>query len=249
MKIISIYNIKGGVGKTTLSVNLSYLSASEGTSSLIWDLDPQGSTSYYLCTKPKIKGTVKDMLKGKTSPGGQLHMTGYPNLELLPSDLAYRHMDELLSKGSRPTHGLRRFLKPMRKHFDHIFIDCPPGISLVTENVFQMSDILLVPLIPTPLSLRAYNRLVRFLVKNRSKKLRVMPFFNMVNAEKPIHRVVTKNVRSKHPIFLEGAIPESNLIEAMGVKRAPLFTFARESSEADDIRALWGEIKKRGGIE
>lgn len=248
MKIISIYNLKGGVGKTTLSVNLSYLSASEGTSCLIWDLDPQGGTSYYMCVKPKIKGSTQDMLRGKTKVGNQLHMTGYPNLELLPSDLSYRNMDSLLAKGSNPTQGLRNFLKPMRKQFDHVFVDCPPGLSLVTENVFQMSDVLLVPLIPTPLSLRAYNRLVRFLVKNRTKDLRVMPFFNMVNAEKTIHRVVTASVLKKHPIFLKNTVPESNLIEAMGVKRSPVFTYARESTEADNLRTLWDEIKQRGRL-
>ena len=247
MKIFSVYNIKGGVGKTTISVNMAYLSAAAGARTLIWDLDPQGGTSYYLCVKPKVKGGSEDLLRGKAKTLAQLRMTGYPNLDLLPADISYRNFDTQLAKSSKPTRGLERLVSPLAKQYDHLFVDCPPGLSLVTENVFRMTDVLLVPLIPTPLSLRAYNRLVQFLVKRRTKKLRVLPFFNMINLEKPIHRVVTKNVGDKHPIFLKTTVPESTLIEAMGVKRSPIFTYARESQEADSLRALWREILERDG--
>jgi chromosome partitioning protein len=245
MKIFSVYNIKGGVGKTTTSVNLAYLSAAAGAQTLIWDLDPQGGTSYYLCVKPKIKGGSEELLQSKARTSNQLRMTGYPNLDLLPSDISYRHLDAHLAKSAKPLQGLERLVAPLAKQYDHLFIDCPPGLSLVIENVFQMTDVLLVPMIPTPLSLRAYNRLVQFLVKRRSKKLRVIPFFNMVNQEKPIHRVVTRNIAEKHPIFLKNSLPESTMMEAMGVKRSPIFTYARESSEADSFRTLWQEIQER----
>ncbi|MBF0183073.1 MAG: ParA family protein [Magnetococcales bacterium] len=245
MKIFSVYNIKGGVGKTTTSVNLAYLSAAAGAQTLIWDLDPQGGTSYYLCVKPKIKGGSDELLQSKSRTMAQLRMTGYPNLDLLPSDISYRHLDAQLAKASKPIMGLERLVAPLGKQYDHLFIDCPPGLSLVIENVFQMTDVLLVPMIPTPLSLRAYNRLVQFLVKRRTKKLRVLPFFNMVNQEKPIHRVVTRNIGEKHPIFLKNSIPESTMMEAMGVKRSPIFTYARDSSEADNFRTLWQEIQER----
>ena len=247
MKIFSVYNIKGGVGKTTISVNMAYLSAAAGARTLIWDLDPQGGTSYYLCVKPKIKGGSSELLQGKAKTLAQLRMTGYPNLDLLPADISYRNFDAQLAKSSSPTRGLERLVAPLADQYDHLFVDCPPGLSLVTENVFRMTDVLLVPLIPTPLSLRAYNRLVQFLVKRRTKKLRVLPFFNMINLEKPIHRVVTKNVSENHPIFLKNSIPESTLIEAMGVKRSPMFTYARTSNEADCLRALWKEINERDG--
>lgn len=245
MKIFSVYNIKGGVGKTTTSVNLAYLSAAAGAQTLIWDLDPQGGTSYYLCVKPKIRGGSEDLLQNKTKTMAQLRMTGYPNLDLLPADISYRHLDNQLAKQAKPIQGLGRLVAPLAKQYDHLFVDCPPGLSLVTENVFQMTDVLLVPMIPTPLSLRAYNRLVQFLVKRRTKKIRVLPFFNMVNMDKPIHRVVAKNISEKHPIFLRNSVPESTLIEAMGVKRSPIFTYARESGEAESIRILWQEIIER----
>ncbi|MBF0627311.1 MAG: ParA family protein [Magnetococcales bacterium] len=245
MKIFSLYNIKGGVGKTTTAVNLAYLSASEGARTLIWDLDPQGSTSYYLCVKPSIKGGTKELLGGRPDPQSALRMTGFPNLDLLPADITYRHMETQIDHQSKPLLALQRILKPLQKQFDHVFVDCPPGIGMVAENVFHMSDVLLIPLIPTPLSLRAYNSLVQFLVKRRANRLQVLPFFNMINDHKPIHRVVTRNVFGKHPIFLQSIIPESNIIEAMGVKRSPVFSYARESQEATAYRNLWNEIKQR----
>jgi chromosome partitioning protein len=245
MKIYSVYNIKGGVGKTTTAVNLAYMSAATGARSMIWDLDPQGGTSYYLCVKPKVKGGAKGLIQQKAPFENLLKMTGYPNLDLLPADISYRNMDHYLEKESKPTNGLHRILQPLKNRYDNVFLDCPPGLTTITENVFKISDVLLVPLIPTPLSLRAYNRLVQFLVKRRTKKLQVVPFFNMVNVNKPIHRIVTKNVHQKHPIFLRSSIPESTIIEAMGIKRSPIFTYARESAEATAFKDMWKEVKQR----
>ncbi|MBF0620469.1 MAG: ParA family protein [Magnetococcales bacterium] len=246
MKIYAVYNLKGGVGKTTTAVNLAYLSAMDGARTLIWDLDPQGGTSYYLCVKPAIKGGSKSLVKKKTDITSYLRMTGYPNLDMLPSDISNREMDHQLRKQKTPDEALEKRVKPLRGMYDTLILDCPPDLSMVAENVFQMAHVLLVPLIPTTLSLRAYNRLVRFLVKRRSnKRLKVLPFFNQVNLNKPIHQVVTKNVRAKHPIFLQEAVMDSNVIEAMGVKRAPVFTFADKSNEAEVFRRLWAEVKER----
>lgn len=245
MKIYSVYNIKGGVGKTTTSVNLAYLSAAGGARTMLWDLDPQGGTSYYLCVKPKVKGGAKGLIRQETEFDELLKMTGYPNLDLLPADISYRNMDQYLARESKPLNGLHRILRPLRKQYDHVILDCPPGLTTITENVFKVTDVLLVPLIPTPLSLRAYNRLVQFLAKRKTKKMQIVPFFNMVNLKKPIHRVVTKNVHEKHKIFLRNTIPESTIIEAMGVKRSPIFTYARESAEVAAFKGLWKEIQER----
>ncbi|MBF0439017.1 MAG: AAA family ATPase, partial [Magnetococcales bacterium] len=117
MKIFSLYNIKGGVGKTTSAVNLAYLSASEGARTLIWDLDPQGSTSYYLCVKPSIKGGVKELIGGHPDTQGLLRMTGFPNLDLLPADLSYRHMERHLDHQSKPLASLIKILKPLQKQY------------------------------------------------------------------------------------------------------------------------------------
>lgn len=245
MKVFAVYNMKGGVGKTTCAVNLAYLSAAGGARTLIWDLDPQGGTSYYLCVQPKIKGGAKELVHGKMDYTHVLRMTGFPNLDLLPADFSFRNLEKYLDHESKPSHAFERVIKPLQNQYDHLFLDCPPGLSLAAENMLNITDVLLIPLIPTTLSLRAYNRVVQFLVEHRHKRLKVIPFFSMVNQAKPIHRVVTENVQTRHPIFLKNSIPESNIIEAMGVKRSPLFSYARHSAESAAFHALWQEIQER----
>ncbi|MEG3640827.1 ParA family protein [Magnetococcus sp. PR-3] len=245
MPVYAVYNIKGGVGKTTSTVNISYLSARQGDSTLIWDLDPQAGTSFYLCVKPKVKGGSRGLLERRHDLDLLLRMTGYPNLDLLPADLSYRHFDTLLSEQRKPLEGIKRILKPLRKEYDNIFLDCPPGLTLLSESIFEVADVLLVPLIPTTLSLRAYNRLVRFLGKQNQKKMLLLPFFNMVNLNKPIHKVVSQTVPSKHPLFCRNFIEESNLIEAMGVKRAPVTSFAKGTPDSNRYEELWIETQKR----
>ncbi|MBF0143408.1 MAG: ParA family protein [Magnetococcales bacterium] len=245
MKVFAVYNIKGGVGKTTSAVNLAYLSAAGGKSTLLWDLDPQGGASYFLGVKARVKGGAKQLLKEEESLPSAVRLTGFHNLDIVPADLSYRHWDSRIQREEKPHQVLRRLVKPLADQYDHLFLDSPPGLTLLTENIFRLADVLLVPLIPTTLSLRSYNRLVRYLVKHRPGRFRVMPFFNLVNPEKVLHQVVLEALLDRHPIFLKTTIPEAGLIETMGVKRAPLFSFARQSEPAEAYRCLWKEIRRR----
>src|SRR5277367_6183182 len=93
MKIIAITNIKGGVGKTTTAVNLSYLCAASGRPTLLWDLDPQGAATYTLRGEPHEGASAKKLLKGKRQLPELILSTGYPSLDLLPADFSYRNFD------------------------------------------------------------------------------------------------------------------------------------------------------------
>jgi len=107
---MAVYNIKGGVGKTTSAVNLAWLAADEGARTLVWDLDPQGTTSFYFRIKPKIKGGVGALLADKHHASASIKATDYDNLHLLPADLSYRHLDLELNAGKKPLRGMRRIL-------------------------------------------------------------------------------------------------------------------------------------------
>ena len=159
MKILGVYNIKGGVGKTATAVNIAHLAASSGLRTLIWDLDPQAAATFYLRVKPKVKGSMK-MLRGKRDLDEVIKGSDYANLDLLPADFSYRNMDLLLGDSKKPALQLLKLLRPLAQHYDLVVLDCPPSISLVSENIFRAADALLLPTIPTTLSLRTMEQLL-----------------------------------------------------------------------------------------
>ncbi|MCP4700042.1 MAG: AAA family ATPase [Gammaproteobacteria bacterium] len=243
MKILATYNIKGGVGKTATAVNLAYLAAREGARTLVWDLDPQGASSYYFRIKPKIKGGTKQLIRGKRTVDELLKGTDYENLDLLPADFSYRNMDLVLSDAKKPTHNFHKLIKPLADDYDYMFLDCPPSISLVSENVFDVANALLIPMIPTTLSLRTYDQLLEFCETNKLKNLKLLPFFSMVDRRKKMHTEIMKTMPKKHSGILTASIPYASDVERMGIHRAPVFEHATRQPVAAAYETLWEEVK------
>lgn len=244
MRILATYNIKGGVGKTATAVNLAYLASLAGNRTLIWDLDPQGAASFYFRIKPKIKGGGEKLVRGDLDLDARIKGTDFEGLDLLPADFSYRNLDLELDKAKKPLKQISRILKPLAEDYDLLMIDCAPSISLVSESVFRAADALLVPTIPTPLSLRTLLQLLKALDASGCKRLGVFPFFCMVDRRRSLHRG-TADLAGEIPIpFLETEIPYSSLVEQMGARRAPLHTFARRSKPALAYEALLDEIRE-----
>jgi cellulose biosynthesis protein BcsQ len=245
VKILAVYNIKGGVGKTTTAVNLAWLSAREGARTLVWDLDPQGAASFYFRIRPKVKG-VPRLIRRRYDPRLRVRGTDFDRLDLLPADFSYRNLDLLLSVTRKPRKRLRKLLRPLAEAYDHIFLDCAPSISLVSEGVFVAADALVVPTIPTTLSLRTLDQLTVHLESMKDgQRPRVLPFFCMVDQRRSLHRNVSEDGASGRIRFLRTRIPSSSVVERMGVKRAPLGTYARGAAAARAYEELWAEIKQR----
>ena len=242
MKILASYNIKGGVGKTAAAVNLSYCAAQTGARVLIWDLDPQAATTFYFRVKPKVKGGGRRLLLGKHGLENQIKGTDYPTLDLLPADFSYRRLDFVLDAGKKPRRRLQRLLKPLAKDYDYVFLDCAPGISLVSEAVFGTVDALLVPIIPTTLSLRTYEQLLDFFARKKIDDVPVMPFFSIVDWRKTLHRDLVLRMRSGPTGMLQTVIPSTTEVERMGLHRAPVCEYAAKSRAGLAYQELWAEI-------
>jgi chromosome partitioning protein len=242
MKIVALYSIKGGVGKTSSAVNLAYISACNGHRTLVWDLDPQGASSFYFRIKPKLKGGSKDLIAGKRELDGLIKGTDFENLDLLPADFSFRNLDLVLDAKNKPTQQLKKLLKPLAAEYDFIFLDCPPNISLLSEAVFKASDILLSPIIPTTLSLRTLEQLKEFVEDNNLHDLTLIPFFSMADRRKKMHRDIMENLVKDHPEILNTAIPYASDIERMGLERKPLGGFIHKSPSRDAYSALWQEM-------
>ncbi len=256
MRIYATYNIKGGVGKTTTAVNLAYLSAAEtGLRTVLWDLDPQGAASFMFRVKPRVKGGGKALIRGKRPLDDAIKGTDFDNLDLIPSDFTYRNMDLLLgsdgggsgsSPGGKAARKLSRLLAPLAAEYDAVFLDCPPSISLVSENVLHAADMIVVPLIPTTLSVRTLDQLTEFVAGFNGRRPDVIAFFSMVDRRKKLHREITENLSAERKDVAATAIPYLSLVEKMSVERAPVTVFAPRSSAARAYRSLWTELRSRG---
>jgi len=242
---VALYNIKGGVGKTSAAVNLAWAAAEEGARVLLWDLDPQGAASYLLRVRPKVRGGGAKLVSGRSDATTLLKGSDHPRLDLLPADFSYRNMDLALDATKRPTQGLRRVLAPFAGDYDYIFLDCAPAISLASESVFGAADVLLVPLIPTPLSLRTYDQLRGFVADEvRKPRPQVLAFLSMVDGRKALHRDIAASLADDGAV-LAGVIPAASDVERMGLARRSLAQFAPRGRAALAYDALWAELRGR----
>lgn len=242
MVIVSLYNLKGGVGKTASSVNFAYMAAADGYSTLVWDLDPQGAASFYYNAQPKEKGAAKKIIEHNMSIEDAIMSTPYEGLDIIPADISARKLDLLLDdKHSKKQ--IRNLLKSVQQQYDFVFIDCPPGFSLLADNIFFASDIVLMPVIPTTLSVRTYDIVKSYFEDKGVGVDKLMCFFSMVDVRKNMHKdVMGELVKDKR--FFEYYIPYLSDIEKMGISHAPIEAFAPSSYAATCYRALWNEIKE-----
>jgi cellulose biosynthesis protein BcsQ len=239
---LALYSNKGGVGKTAAAVNLAYLAAQSGLNTLICDLDPQASTTFYFRVKPKLKPKARGLVKGRKSIDRSIKCTDYENLDLLPADFTHRNLDITFNRQRRRKHRLKLILDPLRAEYDLIILDCPPTINILAENIFNASEKLLVPLIPSTLSVRTHAQLLSFLKENKYRSFRVYSFFSFVDGRKKMHRELATWARQHFDGVLQSAIPYLSHVEQMGIYRQPVPTFAPASPATKAYQDLWEEI-------
>lgn len=248
MRILATYNIKGGVGKTTAAVNLGYLAARDGYRTLLWDLDPQAAATYMFRVRARVKGGGKALIQGTRTLDEAIKGTDFDDLDILPGDFTYRNMDLLLDDAKKPTRRLSRLsrlLGPLDRDYDVVILDCPPSVSLVSENVLHAAGTILVPLIPTTLSVRTLDQLTGFVAGFDGTRPEVLAFFSMVDRRKRIHREIAGGLPQERPDIALATIPALAVIEQMAAERAPVPAFAPRSAAARAYRDLWDEVLKR----
>ena len=243
MKVVAVYSIKGGVGKTTTAVNLAYLSAREGRRTLLWDLDPQGAATFIFRVRPRVRGGAKGLVRRRTSADAAVKETDFPGLDLLPADFSNRDFDLLLDDTKHPLRRLEQVLRPVASEYDVVVLDCGPSVSLVSEAVMRVADVLVVPIVPAPLVVRTYEQLRRFVNDtSRRHRPRLVPFFSMTDSRRRVHRDAvdawTASSHGQAPV----SVPVTAQVEQMAVRRAPLPAFAPGGQATRRFEELWAAV-------
>ena len=144
-KVVSIANQKGGVGKTTTSINLSTILAKKGKKVLLIDADPQGNATSGLGINKEIDKSIYDVIIEEVNIKDTLKSTSVRNLKICPSNINLAGAEvELVSLMSRE-HRLKERIDEIKNEFDYVIIDCPPSLGLITLNAFTASDSVLIP--------------------------------------------------------------------------------------------------------
>ena len=245
MNVLTVHNLKGSVGKTVSAVHLAWLAARSGYKNLLWDLDLQGAASFYFHSKPKLNGGLARLLDDSSRVRQAIRETFYERLNLLPADASFHNLDIAVDGDKKLHKRIGRLLKPLRRDFHMLFIDCAPGLSLGAESSLAAAITLLIPTIPTPLSVRALEQVLEFVHDSQLTALGVMSFSTLVVRRQRVYVTAIQK-------FLQGDIkalahysPYATDVERIGVTRQVLAQFSPRSSAALAYQSLWTKIAQR----
>lgn len=239
MATVAVYSLKGGVGKTTLAVNLAWASAVRSARrTLLWDLDPQGASSWLLGGDAPASDAAQAVFAKDIAPGKLIIPTATPGLDLLRADTSLRGLDQLFfALGKRKR--LARLLGDLGKRYDRIVLDCPPGLTATSEQVMRAADLILVPVIPSPLSRRALDEVVGYLDREQRGHAPILPVYSMVDRRRALHREAVAQ-DAGWPV-----IPMASAVEQMTVRRLPIGAFAAQTPAAAAFAELWVGVERK----
>jgi cellulose biosynthesis protein BcsQ len=237
MSSVAVYSLKGGVGKSTVAVNLAYHSArTSGRRTLLWDIDAQGAAGFLLQADVVQAAGARRIFSRDTDPRQLTVATDQVHLDLLAADVSLRQLDVQLVEEDAPKR-LRKVLRGLDAAYDRIVIDCPPGLTEISEQIFRAADLIVVPVPPSPLAVRAYEDVVAHLRGRHRGGPKVVPVLSMVDSRRKLHRDMVE----AHPDWL--VIPQASVVERMSVERAPVARFAGGHRAARAFADLWAQVE------
>jgi chromosome partitioning protein len=239
MATIAVYSLKGGVGKTTLAVNLAWSAAMQSSrQTLLWDLDPQAASSFLVRHGKANKDAAQTVFTKDVAPQKLITATAIDRLDLLAADTSLRGLDQLFfSLGKRKR--LSKLIESLEKTYDRIILDCPPGLTETSEQAMRAADLILVPVIPSPLSRRALDDVVAYLDREHGGHAPILPVFSMVDRRRLLHKAALE-ADPKWPV-----IPMASAVEQMTVRRLPIGAFAANSPAGDAFSQLWTGVERK----
>ncbi|MCP3731192.1 ParA family protein [Sphingomonas sp. MG17] len=236
MATVAVYSLKGGVGKTTLAVNLAWCSATlSARRTLLWDLDPQAAATFLLGGGTG-KAQAQSVFSKDVEPAKLVHASATARLDLIGADASLRGLDLLFHELDKKKR-LAKLLGQLDKAYDRMVLDCPPGLTETSEQVMRAADLIVVPVIPSPLSERALAEIEAHLGNKATGRL--MPVHSMADRRRKLHaETIARN--PGWPV-----IPMASVVETMAARRAPVGAFAGRTAGARAFAELWQAIERR----
>jgi chromosome partitioning protein len=250
LKKIAVYNIKGGVGKTTTAVNLACMLAKQGLSVLLWDMDPQGGSSYFFNRQNQNDNTHGKLFDRYITIYDVIYATDSYQIDVISNDSQFS--DQYMNKASRVAalnfvnHKLIQItLEDVEEDYDVCIIDCSPGRFVLHDNIFHSAHLLLIPNIPAPLSVYCNNMLLHELEGKITAGKTILSFYNMVQPHKNLHKYYLENRKDSAGNMLRNYIPFYAEIESITLKKESIFHQLKGFKTNIYYEKLWGEICER----
>lgn len=247
-RIIAVTNQKGGVGKTTTSINLSSCLAETGKNVLLVDIDPQGnSTSGVGVNKNNLDNTVYDLIIGQCQVEDCLIQTEIEKLSLLPSNVNLSGAEIDLIGIDNREYILKNNIDKVKDNYDFIIIDCPPSLNMLTVNALTAADTVLVPIQCEYYALEGLSQLIHTinLVKKRlNAGLEIEGVvFTMYDARTNLSLEVVENVKDnlKQNIY-KTIIPRNVRLAEAPSHGLPINIYDSKSAGAESYRLLAEEV-------